>query len=70
MSATMFFEYPEFFLAALAGAIFFFVNKSSSTGSRFFLPAFITEPAVTDVGNAGPLCDLADARPELGRLAV
>ncbi|HEY9732762.1 MAG TPA: type II secretion system F family protein [Drouetiella sp.] len=47
MSAMMFFEYPEFFLAALAGAFFFFFNKSTSTGTRFFLPGFITEPAVT-----------------------
>lgn len=45
MSTTMFFEYPEFFLAAMAGAFFFLFNKT--TGSRFFLPVFITEPAVT-----------------------
>jgi len=45
MSTTMFFEYPEFFLAALAGAFFFLFNKT--TGARFFLPVFITEPAVT-----------------------
>lgn len=44
MSSTVFFEYPEFFLAAMAGAFFFLFNRNGN--SRFFLPAFIAEPAV------------------------
>ena len=48
MSASMLWEYPEFFLAALAGALFFLLNKTA-TGARLFLPTFLTEPAVTVV---------------------
>ncbi|MBI2811834.1 MAG: type II secretion system F family protein [Candidatus Melainabacteria bacterium] len=48
MSATMFLEYPEFFLAALAGGLFFFLNRSTSA-TNLYLPTFITEPAVTVV---------------------
>ena len=44
----MLWEYPEFFLAALAGALFFIVNKSAA-GARIFLPTVMTEPAVTVV---------------------
>ncbi len=48
MSASVLWDYPEFFLAALAGAIFFMLNRTA-TGFRVFLPTFITEPAVTVV---------------------
>ncbi len=44
----MLLEYPEFFLAALAGGLFFFLNRSTSAAD-LYLPTFITEPAVTVV---------------------
>lgn len=44
----MFLEYPEFLLAALAGGLFFFLNRTTS-GTNLYLPTFITEPAVTVV---------------------
>ncbi len=46
MTASMIFEYPEFFLAALAGGLFFFLTKTGDSG-RFYLPTLITEPAVS-----------------------
>ena len=45
VSASTFLEYPEFFLAALAGGLFFFLSRSGA--ARMYLPTFITEPAVT-----------------------
>jgi tight adherence protein C len=46
MTASMIFEYPEFFLAALVGGLFFLLTKTGDSG-RFYLPTFITEPAVS-----------------------
>lgn len=48
MTASLLWEYPEFFLAALAGGLFFIFNQTAAS-TRFFLPSVVTEPAVTVV---------------------